>query len=511
MRGQNTVMFGLVVFLSAGSAMAFSPIDLKATDFILATENPSLLTWAQGSYHVPVWSLSGGTVGQSVAAVTPPLPKECAGVRVELLVVSQDSTTSAEFTDVFRTHLSQIAPGETLNWKGSVGSQVCTRLPDGPNKVRRIVTESYRRVEPGFPLVVRVQREPGDPNDTFTRPAGLISARITPLAAPPKERTVENSPGYNSWPMMQALGNRLVCAYSRGSGHDIGEGRRGVFARTSTDGGKTWTDEKLVADDPAYGEVTIGKGLDKNGAMLLWVRCYGGPKPHHDLYRTTDGFTFEKISAPTLSPLPMQITDVFETSSGLMSLWFATSYGTDANASWGTLVSTDNGATWTQRTIESGLAVGELPTEQSVVNLGGGRLLGIARTEGGSTSVYSQFQLESTDDGQTWTRTRTNIRDVSASTPSLIYDAKSGLLYNYYYERGRGVLKRRVVRAADIVGHPCDWPAAEVVGFGEEDRSYDAGNVNATLVGSTHYLAYYQGTRTQTEVCVTSAKAVSGK
>lgn len=495
----------MVVFLS-GSSEAYAPIDLKATDFILATGNPSLVPWAQGSYYVPVWSLSGGTVGQSVSATTPPLPKGCAGVRVELLVANQEAPSSSGLSDVFRTHLSQVAPGETLGWRGVIGSQVCTRLPAAANMVRTIVTESYRRVEPGYPLVVRVQREPGDPNDTFTRPDGLISARITPLAAPPKERVVENAPGYNAWPMMQALGNRLVCTYSRGSGHSIDEGLRGVFARTSTDGGRTWTDETLVADDPAYGEVTIGKGLDANGAMLLWIRCYGGPAPHHDLYRTTDGVSFTKISTPDLSPLPMQITDVFEIPSGLMCLWFATSYGTDANASWGTLVSTDNGATWTQRTIESGLAVGELPTEQSVVNLGGGRLLGIARTEGGSTSDYSQFQLESTDNGQTWTRTRTNIRDVNASTPSLVLDATSGLLYNYYYERGRGVLKRRVVRAADIVGHPCDWPAAEVVGFGEEDRSYDAGNVNATVIGTTHYLAYYQGSRSQTSVCVAVAK-----
>ena len=497
----------VVMLMSAGSAMAFAPIDLKATDFILATGNPSLVPWQQGSCYVPVWSLSGGTVGQSVSAVTPPLPKGCAGVRVELLVASQDATTSSSFTDVFRTHLSQVAPGETLDWRGVVGSQVCTRLPDAPNKVRAIVTESYRRVVPGHPLVVRVQREPGDPNDTFTRPAGLISARVTPLAAPPKAFAVENSPGYNSWPMIQALGGRLVCAYSRGSGHDIGEGRRGVFARTSADGGKTWTEETLVADDPAYGEVTIGKGLDRDGAMLLWVRCYGGPKPHHDLYRTTDGVTFKKVATPSLSPLPMQITDVFETPSGLMCLWFATSYGADANASWGTLTSADNGATWTQRTIKGGLTVGELPTEPSVVNLGGGRLLGIARTEGGATSEFSQFQLTSVDNGATWTRARTNIRDVNASTPSLIYDAKAGLVYNYYYERGRGVVKRRVVRADDIFDRPRDWPAAEAVGFGDEDRPYDAGNVNATFIGSTHYLAYYHGTRTQTEVCVAVAKA----
>ena len=50
---------------------------------------------------------------------------------------------------------------------------------------------------------------------------------------------VQDVPGYNSWPMIQTVGGRLVCAYSRGSAHTIGEGARGVYSRTSTDGGKT--------------------------------------------------------------------------------------------------------------------------------------------------------------------------------------------------------------------------------------------------------------------------------
>ena len=95
--------------------------------------------------------------------------------------------------------------------------------------------------------------------------------------------------GYNSWPIVQAIGTKIVCAYSRGTAHDISQGVRGVYARTSTDGGATWGDEVTVANDASCGEVAIGKGLDANGAMLLWVRCWGGANPHHDLYRTTDG------------------------------------------------------------------------------------------------------------------------------------------------------------------------------------------------------------------------------
>ena len=58
-------------------------------------------------------------------------------------------------------------------------------------------------------------------------------ASMTPKSGDVRVSTVQDVPGYNSWPMVQAVGDRLVCAYSRGSAHTINEGKRGVFARTS--------------------------------------------------------------------------------------------------------------------------------------------------------------------------------------------------------------------------------------------------------------------------------------
>ena len=311
--------------------------------------------------------------------------------------------------------------------------------------------------------------------------------------------------GYNSWQMVQAVGKRLVCAYSRGSAHTIGEGKRGVFARFSDDGGKTWSRETTVANSPDYGEVTIGKGLDKDGAMLLWVRCWGGRKNHHDLYRSVDGTAFEKISSPELSPLPMQITDVFDVpGTGLMSLWFAGNYRDDAQNAWGTLVSRDNGRTWTQHTVEKGVAKREWPTEPSAVHLGGGRILCISRSEGGAKY---QFQLTSLDGGKTWKKAKTNISDVLESTPSLILDRKSGTLANYYYQRGAKMLKRRVTKADWIFERPLEWPQPEVLAIGDEARAYDAGNVSATCIGSVHYPAVYTGTASDTTVFVLEVPA----
>ena len=334
-------------------------------------------------------------------------------------------------------------------------------------------------------------------------PKPLIFAAVLVVGVAAASEPVAVTPciGYNSWPMIQVLGGKLVCAYSLGSAHSIGEGCRGVFAKVSCDGGKTWSNEVCVVNTPDVGEVTIGKGVDEKGAMLLWVRNWGKIR-RHDLYRTADGVTFEKIASPTLDPMPIQITDVFAVPGvGLMSFWFAGDYRKGDDNSWGTLTSADNGRTWIQRTVERGLAKMEWPTEQSAVYLGNGRILAVARTERGGRC---QFQLTSADYGKTWTRRNTNITDVLESTPSLIFSSETGLVANYYYQRGARKLKRRVTNADDVFQNPESWPPPETLAEGVEARDYDAGNVNATAAGNVHHLAFFTGSTSNTEVRVLS-------
>ena len=502
MKTTTLALGALLTFL----AQAFDPVCLQANDFVLATGNPSLQVWRAGATQLPVWSLSGRQPGQSVAAVTPPMPAGCRAVRVEILVVNTDGRASSGFTDVYRVLVTQLRDGQALKDGVLDGKPVRSELA-APGVVRAVVLESYALVEPGVSLAVRLARLPDDAGDTFEEPAGLVQMKLTPLAAPPAASLVEDAPGYNSWPMIQNVGDRLVCTYSRGSGHTIHEGSRSAYARCSVDGGRTWTPEVCFAQDPQVGEVMIGKGLDNDGAALFWVRCLGRPKSHHDLYRTRDGVAFEKIAEPALDPFPMQITDVVKTPAGLMSLWFATNYQEDGTHSWGTLTSTDNGRTWTQKTVETVAKKGELPTEQSFVHLGGGRLLGIARTENGGDATAAQFQLTSLDCGKTWKKVRTNIRDVLISTPSLVYDEKTGLLSNYYYERGRGPIKRRVARPDDVFDHPLRWPAPETVAIGEWNRPWDSGNASAIGMGDRHYVAYYSGNPSNAVVLVASPQA----
>lgn len=484
-----------------------SPACLTANNMSIATGKPSLVTMSSGSTHIPVWSLSGGTVGQSVAGLVNGLPGGCGAVKVEIVVTTTDASTSPDYEDVYRCHLSQMVDNAPFTSRYVLGTPVRTALPAGPFYTRTILLDPYYEMEPNAPLWVRIQREPADPADSFTRPTGLAMVKVTPLETLAKPHVVQDVSGYNSWPMMQAIGEKLVCVYSRGSAHSIGEDARAVYARTSTDNGKTWTKETVVANTPHYGEVAVGKGLDSTGAMFLWVRRIGKDW-NHDLYRTTDGVTFTLVATPKLAVTPMQITDVFAVPSvGLMALWFAGNYSDDAVHAWGKLTSSDNGATWTQTTIESSLPKSQWPTEPSAVYVGDGRILGIARIEGGGVyTTRSQFQMTSTDYGATWNRSKTNIGDVSASTPSLILDPKTGLLSNYYYQRGRGVLWRRVVDPDNVFDNPLGWPLSEAVATGSR-IGIDSGNVNATVIGDTHYLAFYSGKAPDTAVLVSEVPA----
>ena len=311
--------------------------------------------------------------------------------------------------------------------------------------------------------------------------------------------TVEPAKGYNAWPMVQAVKDRLICVYTAGKRHDPGEKGRGTYARTSLDGGRIWLERQTVSVDARCGESPVAKGLDENGSALFWVRRFG-PKPLMGLYRTDDGERFELISEPKLQGPMMQITDVMHIpGKGLMCFWFGGSYANDMKKRhWGVITSADNGKTWTQRILGADMPKSEWPTEPSGVYIGDGRILAIARTEAGG---QPQFQLTSTDFGETWTVRKTNIRDVGASTPSLIYDPKTGLVSNYYYHRGPGVLRRRTVKASEIFDRPDAWPDPETL-VADGGYSIDSGNANATFSGGMHHVAYYTGRAPDTSVMV---------
>ena len=327
----------------------------------------------------------------------------------------------------------------------------------------------------------------------------FLGSLLCSCSTPDGVYKVEAEPGYNCWPMIQPVGRRLICIYTIGKAHDPSEKGRAAYAKYSDDGAKTWSERVLIDMDESYGTSSIGKGLDEEGNALFWIRRMGA-KQRMALYRTRNGKDIELISTPVLDPLPMQITDIYHTPDGLECLWFSDDYDREkANKSWGVLTSRDGGLSWQQRVVEKDLSLSQWPTEPSVIVYGDGRLLAIARSEGGTGN---QFQLTSTDWGKTWKKARTNISDVQKSTPTLILDKESGLVHNYYYQRGAGLLKVRVADAGQIFSAPDSWPEAEIVAQGGRERPYDSGNANAVSRKNKHYITYYSGDPVNCEVLV---------
>ena len=327
---------------------------------------------------------------------------------------------------------------------------------------------------------------------SFTLPPhSAAGIRVSRFAGMAETRVVAREPGrYESWPFVETLGSRIVVAYSDGERHNAGERGRGVLAKVSDDGGGTWSEPVAVVRSPDLGASAVGKGRDNEGRMLLWTRVYGGEKPGFTLFRTADGRAFERVSHLPFFGRGPQIMDVVNVDGRLVSLFFTGDYKTPETFSWGVLSSDDDGATWTHRTVESGMPLAEWPTEPSAVHLGNGRILAIGRTEVDGGRLFS---LVSEDGGETWTKSRTNIGDVMRSTPTLLFDPETGLVTLYYYERGRRLLKRRMASAEYVFADPDAWPEPEIVAIGDESRATDAGNPNAAVLGRRHLVVWYSG------------------
>ncbi len=311
----------------------------------------------------------------------------------------------------------------------------------------------------------------------------------------------ETGSGYNSWSFLGVVGKRVVCTYSRGRVHTTNENGRGTYVRCSDDGGETWRPERAVMYSPEFAGVAEGMGNDLDGKVLLWIRYWRKGKVEHKLLRSADGEKYEFVGTMKMDPVPTQVMDVVRLQGNkLMSLWFAGDYRGGKGNSWGTLISADNGKTWTQRVVEKGLAQEDWPTEQSAVTLGGGRILVIGRREwGGKNRV--QFQMESDDNGATWRKMRTNIDNIAESTPALIYDRETGVVSNYYYQRGAGILWRRRAKLADVWGNATNWGPCEEVARASTN-SYHAGNVKAVACGGKHFLTIYSGDSKITDILI---------
>lgn len=165
---------------AGASSAAGGAVYLTANDMTIATGSPSLFMWNQGSVYLPVWSMSGGTTGQSIVGVATGLPADAVGLGVELIATSQHS--GAGLDTAFRVHLAELVDGAPFESSFVLGAPIANPAPGAARHVVTYTLESlYPLTQPGAPVWVRIQREPGDPADTFTSPMGVVAVRVVPV------------------------------------------------------------------------------------------------------------------------------------------------------------------------------------------------------------------------------------------------------------------------------------------------------------------------------------------
>lgn len=302
---------------------------------------------------------------------------------------------------------------------------------------------------------------------------------------------VSTDDGYNAFPFIGALKDKLVCVYSVGKNHTDNTSVD-IFAKTSLNG-VIWSKAKKIISTENVRDTITGLGHDSLGIIYFWNRK-GTPVNadcSFDLYKTSDGIVFTKKSSPVFDIKPSHIGDALHIPTvGVIS--FYNTYRATRN-SYGYVLTKDGGETWSQIEIASPTTQSDTPTEIYGVYIGDGKIIALGRSEDSA----AMFQMQSNDYGKTWETKKTNITDVYLSTPTLIY-GDDGYITVYYYNRADGKLKKRRAIASTVFENPSSWGEPSNIASGAVGQ--DAGNANSVKFNGNNIIAYYSGTDTETSV-----------
>lgn len=306
-----------------------------------------------------------------------------------------------------------------------------------------------------------------------------------------KEFHVTTDDGYNAFPFIGTVNNKLVCVYSIGKNHTDNT-NVDIFVKTSPNG-VIWSKAKKIISTENVRDTITGLGHDSLGIIYFWNRK-GTPVNadcSFDLYKTSDGIVFTKKSHLVFDIKPSHIGDaLFIPTVGVIS--FYNTYRANRN-SYGYVLTKDGGETWSQIEIANPSTQSDTPTEISGTYIGNGKILALGRSEDSA----AMFQIQSSDFGKTWETKITNITDVYLSTPTLIYD-DDGYITVYYYNRADGKLKKRKAIASTVFESATSWGEPSNIASGSVGQ--DAGNANSVKFNNNIIVVYYSGTDTETSV-----------
>lgn len=230
------------------------------------------------------------------------------------------------------------------------------------------------------------------------------------VAASDYVRPLASTPTYDAFGVLFRLpSGRLLSVYRQGETHADDNGR--IVQRRSDDGGTTWSEPRVIFDDPVFDDRNVAGGVLSSGTVILFWNTYdqNAKKPLR-LYwsRSTDGgdtwagrneFPNRNHAYGPLIIAPDRIAmQLSNTSISSRQVFLHYSF--------------DNGITWTCGQKISSLNFPALPDEEIALTwIGGEQIVGFGRNSPGKPLL----RYYSPDMGKTWDIRESNIAPVPGS------------------------------------------------------------------------------------------------
>lgn len=247
---------------------------------------------------------------------------------------------------------------------------------------------------------------------------------------------------------------KMVMVYSQSDAH-VGGIPAIMLMRTSTDQGFTWSAPTTISNEPGDDCRNAAGGVTPSGRLVIfYAGSVGGfiTKKVRYIYSDDEGITW---SAPADIPVGAE-TDVsaygklIEIGDGiLLQSWYGWNGPNYTNY---VIQSTDDGATWSASIIVVTTAATSF-TEGEFAYLGGRAIIGLIRDD--STTAF--VQVKSIDNGITWTNQGATTFDTWANAvPPTIraYEDLDGRRTVICYYNNKPALRIRTVLGRDLLAGP---------------------------------------------------------
>ncbi len=301
--------------------------------------------------------------------------------------------------------------------------------------------------EDGGPASIATADAPTAPPPAYTPIPTRVVRLQTPIRGPEVKPTptpevltegegyveVASDEYYNAFPGLARLPDgALLTVYRKGRLHYTDRGW--IVSRRSADGGRTWTDELVVAEHPRLDLRDPNVALLADGALIVNYFEYDGdarsttPDGLKVAHSFDGGMTWGEPVSVGVSSRTATSAPVVPLPNGEILLAYYGSYGGAPSAF--VIRSSDGGMRWGQESIIGhGYADGKPYQEPNLLLLEDGRILASLRSDGGVPTIHTSV---SKDMGKTWSQPKPAFK--GSGTPSLAL-LDSGRIVSIYRSR----------------------------------------------------------------------------